>query len=488
LTLIGAQLTESLLICVAGGGGGVLLSLAATKWLASAWKDLPSAEVIHVDGVVLGFASALVFLAVLLAGLLPAISSTSKAVFAVLQPLSRSVAGGQSRTALRKTLLAAEIAITVVLLIAAGLLLKSFWHLRTTDVGCETGNVLTMGYSLPGKRYDSPDKANAFNEALLERIRAMPGVRAAALGSTLPGAGYGGDDIFTIPEHPPIAPGTLLPDAFIRWADPGYLSALQIPLLSGRFFTSDDRAGRPKTVIISRQLAREYFPGENPVGKHLRVAAEENGDYQVVGIVADTLYQVGQPAKATMYFPVLDGNDSGFSLAVRTASDPLALSVPIQKQIAALDPQLPVSDVLTMQQIIGESLGNASFSATLILAFALLSLALASVGLYGVLSYLMTQRKTEIGIRIALGAQREQVLSLMLLDGLRPALFGLVFGLVASAGATRLIRSMLYGTQPLDPAVFAAVAAVLLMVAAVACLVPAWRASRLDPMQALRTE
>jgi putative ABC transport system permease protein len=173
---------------------------------------------------------------------------------------------------------------------------------------------------------------------------------------------------------------------------------------------------------------------------------------------------------------------------VRTASDPLALSVPIQKQIAALDPQLPVSDVLTMQQIIGESLGNASFSATLILAFALLSLALASVGLYGVLSYLMTQRKTEIGIRIALGAQREQVLSLMLLDGLRPALFGLVFGLVASAGATRLIRSMLYGTQPLDPAVFAAVAAVLLMVAAVACLVPAWRASRLDPMQALRTE
>ena len=195
LTLIREQLTESLLICVAGGGAGVLLSLAATKWLASAWKDLPSAEGIHVDGVVLGFACALVFSAALLAGLLPAISSTSKTVLAALQPSSRSAAGSQSRTALRKTLLTVEIATTVVLLIAAGLLLKSFWRLRTTDVGCATDNVLTMGYSLPAKKYDSPEKGNAFNEALLERVRAMPGVRAAALGSSVPGAGSGGDDI-----------------------------------------------------------------------------------------------------------------------------------------------------------------------------------------------------------------------------------------------------------------------------------------------------
>ena len=176
------------------------------------------------------------------------------------------------------------------------------------------------------------------------------------------------------------------------------------------------------------------------------------------------------------------------SLAVRTDSDPLAMSIPVQKQIAALDPELPVSDVLTMDQIIGQSLGNSSFSATLVLAFAVLSLLLASVGLYGVLSYLMTQRMTEIGIRIALGAQREQVLRLVLFDGLRPAFLGLVFGLAASAAAVRLIQSMLYKTEPLDPAVFAGVAATLLTVAAVACLVPAWRASRLDPMQALRTD
>jgi putative ABC transport system permease protein len=190
-----------------------------------------------------------------------------------------------------------------------------------------------------------------------------------------------------------------------------------------------------------------------------------------------------------MYFPILDGeSDRALTLAVRTGSDPLSFSVTIQKQITALDPELPVSDVLTMEQIIERSLGNASLSSGLVLAFAVLSLMLASVGLYGVLSYLTTQRTGEIGVRMALGAERGQVLRLVLGDGLRPALYGLVLGLAASAGAVRLIQSMLYGTKPLDPAVFAVVAATLLVVAAMACLLPAWRASRLDPMQALRTE
>jgi putative ABC transport system permease protein len=356
-------------------------------------------------------------------------------------------------------------------------------------VGCVTDNTLTMSYSLPAKKYASPDKVNAFHETLLERVRAMPGVRAAALGSMVPGAGAGENDTFTIPEHPPIALGTALPDALYRGADPGYFSALQIPLLSGRFFTSNDRAGHPKTVIISYQLAQEYFPGESPLGKHLHVAAVGDADYEIVGVVADTLHQVGQPGKATMYLPVLSGEvHGGVTLVVRTASDPLAFSVPVQKKIAEVDPELPVSDVLTMQQIIARSLGNVSLSAGLVLAFAVLSLMLASVGLYGVLSYLTTQRTAEIGVRLALGAQREQVVRLVLGDGLRPALYGLVLGLAASAGAVRLIQSMLYRTRPLDPAIFAAVAAILLVVTALACLVPAWRASRIDPMQALRTE
>ena len=490
MTLIREQLMESLLISIAGGVTGVLLSMAATNWLVGTWMDLPNVQSIRADGVVLAFACALVFASALLAGLLPAISSTSKGAIAALQASSRNAAGSQSRTALRKTLLTVEIAATVVLLIAAGLLLKSFWRLRTTDLGCATDSVLTMSYSLSAKRYDSPEKVNSFNETLLEQVRTIPGVRAAALGSTVPGAGAGEDDAFTIPEHPPISLGTALPDALFRTADPGYFRALQIPLLNGRFFTSGDRAGRPKTVIISRLLAQQYFPGENPLGKHLHVVPYGNADYEIVGVVADTLYQVGQPPKAAMYFPVLNGGGvvGGFSLAALTAADPLRLSVPIQKQIAELDPELAVSDVSTIQQIIERSLGNASLSASLVLAFAAMSLMLASVGLYGVLSYLTTQRTGEIGVRIALGARREQVVRLVLGDGLRPALYGLVLGLVVSAGAVRLIRSMLYGTPPLDPAIFAAVAAMLLAMAALACLVPAWRASRIDPMQALRGE
>jgi predicted permease len=489
ITLIRVQLIESLLVSIAGGIVGSLLSSSATNWLARTWIELPNAQSIRADAVVLAFVSALVLASAALTGLVPAITSTSKRSIAALQAASRNVAGSQSRTALRKTLLTVEIAATVVLLIAAGLLLKSFWRLRTTDVGCVTDNVLTMGYSLPTSKYDSTDKVNAFNETLLARVRSMPGVRAAALGSVVPGDGHGGDDAFTIPEHPPIAPGAPMPDALYRRADPEYFSALGIPLLSGRFFTNQDRAGRPRTVIISRLLAQQYFPSEDPLGKHLHIVPYGNADYEIVGVVADTLYQLGQPAKPTMYYSILNGeSDRALTLAVRTIADPLTFSVPIQKQIAQLDPQLPVHDVLTMDQIIEQSLGNASLIASVVLGFALLSLILASVGLYGVLSYLTTQRTGEIGVRMALGAQRREVVRLMLGDGLRPALYGLALGLAASVGTVRLIQSMLYGTGPLDPAVFASVAASLLLVACIACLAPAWKASRIDPIQALRNE
>jgi putative ABC transport system permease protein len=489
LTLIRGQLTESLLICLAGGGGGVFLSMAATQWLSSDWKDLPSAAGIRVDGVVLVFACAVAFSAALLAGLLPAISSTGKAALAALQASSRTASGNLSRAILRKTLLTVEIAVTVVLLIGAGLLLRSFSRLRSSDVGCVTSNVLTLNYSLPAQRYGRPEKVNAFNEALIEKLRTLPGVRAVALGSVLPGEGNGGDDVFTIKEHPTVKPGDVLPDALTLWADPGYFSALQIPLLKGRFFTSDDRLDRARKVIISNQLRRQYFPGEDPVGRTIHVPAYKDADYEVVGVVGDTLWQVGKPVEPIMYFPILDGGlNKGQSLAIRTDSDPLAMSVPVQRQIAALDPELPVSNVQTMQQAIGDSLGNARFSATLVLSFALLSLVLASVGLYGVLSYLMTQRTTELGVRMALGAGRGQVLRMILIDGLRPALVGVALGSAAGAGVTQLIRSVLFDTRPLDPAVYVAVTLTLMMVATLACMIPAWRASRLDPMQALRAE
>ena len=493
-TLIREQMTESMLICAVGGLGGILLSIIATEFIAHRWKDLPTAQSIHLDGTVIAFACALMCVAALVAGLLPALSTTGKTMLRALQTSVRTGSSSVSRTALRKSLLTVEIGITVVLLVAAGLLLKSFMRLRSADVGCVTDNVLTLHYSLPEDKYDTPEKVNAFNDALLQRVRSMPGVRSAALGNTVPGAGYWGDFIFTVKEHPPLKTGEDLPDALSRWADPGYFSALGIPLINGRFFTSDERGARAYKVIVNQQLAQRYFHNEDPIGKHLLVPAHAHAgapndwDYEIVGVVGDTLYQVGKEAKAAMYFPMLGGDMSGGMLAVHTASEPLQFSVPVQKQIAALDPQLPVANIRTMNQIIDQSLINASLSATLVFAFALLSLLLASVGLYGVLSYLAAQRTSELGIRMALGAQRDQLLQLMLIDGLRPALFGLGLGLGLSLAAARIFQSMLFGTKPLDPAVLTGVVATLLVVAVLACLAPAWRASRLDPMQALRTE
>ena len=493
LTLIREQLMESVVICIAGGTIGTLLSLAATQWMAKTWKDLPSASSIHVDGAVLAFACALVFLTALLAGLVPALSSTGRSVLAALQASARTVGGSLSRTALRKGLLTVEIAVTVVLLIAAGLLLKSFLQLRSTDLHCATDNVLTMSYSLPKQEFDTADKVIAFHERLVDQLTTMPGVLAVGLGESVPGKGEVEEDIFTIPEHPPVIPGDTMLDALVRRADPGYFKSLEIPLVSGRFFTREDTSDqthpeRGSKVIINREFAREQFPGENPIGKHLQVLLWSDTKYEIIGVVGDTLHQVNEPVRPTMYFPQLSGSDQDATLVVRTAGDPLQFAAPVQRQIAALDLELPVSNVLTMDQIIGESLGDLRLMATLVLVFAALSLLLASVGLYGVLSYLMTLRTTELGIRIALGAQRNQVLRLMLLDGLQPALFGLVLGLALSAAATRVVQSMLYGMKPLDPLVFGLVSVTLLTVAILACITPAWRASHLDPVKALRAE
>jgi predicted permease len=491
LTLIREQMTESLLICTTGGLLGVTISLLATHWLASHWQELPRAEAIRVDGTVLVFSAGLVILTALLAGLLPAISSTGSGVLTALQESSRSIGGSASRATLRKILLTAEIALTVILLVSAGLLFKSFLHLRTSDLGCVTDHVLTVKYGLPEKQYDTREKVVAFHEALLERVRHLPGVRAAALVTTPPGGGWENDQIFSIPERPS-AKFNLLDDAMTRSVDPGYFSALQIPLISGRFFTDQERLTHDRYVIVSKQLATEFFSGDSPLGKHLSVLFGNNKeDYEIIGVVGDTLYSVTEPAKPTMYFPILSGipsRTSGATIVVRTFGDPLALSMPIQKQVAALDPALPVYEVFTLQQIIGNSTASQSFSATLVLAFAVLSLLLAAIGLYGVLSYLVTQRVTEIGIRIALGAQRSEVLRLVLLDGLRPVLIGLLIGLAGGAMAGALIRSVLYGTSPLDPVVFVTMIGSLLLTAIVACAAPAIRASRIEPMQALRTE
>jgi predicted permease len=277
-----------------------------------------------------------------------------------------------------------------------------------------------------------------------------------------------------------------------RFADPAYFATLGIPLISGRVFNEHDRLDQSNKVIITQELAKRYYPGENVLGRTVVMGTDitnKKRTYEIIGVVGDTLHHVGEPIKATMYYPVFAG-DPGYriTLVARTAGDPLNFAVAIQKEIGALDPQLPVVDVLTISQIVGESTLNESFAASLVLIFAALSLVLAGVGLYGVLSYVVTQRVPEIGIRIALGAQRGQVLGMVLRDGMRPVVIGLCIGAAAGAGVGYVIRSQLYGTRPMDPTVFAAMVAMLLVVAATASAAPAWRASSVNPIEALRAE
>ncbi len=493
LRLCREQMVESLLICMSGGVFGALLAVSATHWLTTHWVDMPRAESVQPDGYVIGFAIGITLLTGLLAGLLPALAATRNGMLAALQDSARSISGSVSRASLRRLLLTLEIALTVVLLVGAGLLFKSFLHLRSVDLGCDTQNVLTMKYFLHDAKYhEHPEDILAFHTQLLERVRHLPGVRAAGLVSAVPGDGYYGDKIISIPEHPQLPPGEH-PYALFRAADPGYFSALGIPLLRGRFFSEDERLSRDQYVIISQKLAHDYFPNEDPIGKHLHVSWHTaNGEnYEIIGVVGDTLYSVKGELRPMMYFPILSGaymETSDATLAVRTYDEAASLSIPIQKQFAQLDPDLPVARIRTMEQIVGNETADSSFSATLVLTFAALSLILAAVGLYGVLAYLVTQRTTEIGIRIALGAQRDQVMTLVLRDGMLPAFIGLGLGIAGSLGIVQFIRSVLYGTSPIDIGVFISVAVTLLIVSALACAVPAWRASRLDPIQALRTE
>jgi predicted permease len=392
---------------------------------------------------------------------------------------------------LRKTLLGAEVALTVVLLISAGLLFKSFMHLRSSDLGCTTDRVLTMHYGLPDRDYDTPGKIVGFHEALLEKVRHLPDVVAAGLVSTAPGAGYEGNSVFTMPEHP-VPANALDMNTMTRKADPGYFSAIQIPLLQGRVFTPQERLDRSNYVVITKMFADQYFPNESPLGKHLKILfGGTDKPREIIGVVGDTLFEIGQPIKPMIYFPLFSGaamQTTVVTVVVRTAHDPMAMAMPVQKQIASLDKQIAVYRVLTLQQIIGRATASRSFSASLVLGFALLSLMLAAVGLYGVLSYLLQQRMAEMGIRMALGAQRSEILRLVLLDGMRPVLFGLVLGLLGGVVAGTLIKSILYGTRPVDPTVYLAMIGAIVLTALIASVVPALRACRIEPVQALRLE
>jgi predicted permease len=486
MRLLREHLTESFLLEVSGGTAGLLLAYGAIAWFLHTRPDLARVDAIHFDGVVATFTTAVVILCALFSGVVSAFNTDDTRLLGALYESSRSHSAAGTRARLRQTLLAIEVGLTVVLLMGASLLVKSYQRLRSTNVGCVTDQVLTMRIKLPGRRYKTPGPAPAnFFETLLQRVRALPGVDAAGFVTGVPGQGYMGDTGFSIVEHPPLPRdnGTL---AISRSADPGYFAAMGIPLLHGRTFGNNQKLDQANEVVISESFAKEFFPGEDPSGKHL--LTDGNKVRVIVGIVGDTRYEIGEVPEPILYHPLFAGDQNYGTLAIRSRQDVRQLALPAQQIIQGLDRDLPVSDVLTMDQLLGKSTLDQSFDATLITSLAVLSLLLAAAGLFGVLSYIVAQRSGEIGIRIALGAQREQVLKGTLADGLRPAFMGLLLGLAASAATTQFIKSMLYETQSLDPGVFAAVATLLMASSALACMVPAWRASRLDPMQVLRME
>ena len=488
LRLFREQITESLLLSAIGGCLGLILAQFALEWVIRSRQDMVRVDAIHLDGGIVLFIAMVSIASGFLSGLFLLFGNKSNLLQA-LQESARTLGASYSRARLRKSLLSAEVGLTVVLLVGAGLLLKSYLKLRTQDIGCRTDKILTLQVSLPGTHYRTPVQIASFYERLITSIRALPGVDRAGLVNTIPGAGYGGDDQFIVPEHPPLKAGEFQFGIF-RFADPGYFSAMQIPMLRGRTFTDAERLDHGKVVIISDSFAKTYFaPGEDPVGKHLQFHGEKGPSLlEIIGVVGDTRYWVQENIQPMMYFPLYSGAVHHAGIMVHAKRNPDNLALPVQKLVAAMDPDLPVSAVLTMDQVIGVSTADASFNALLVLAFSILSLVLAAVGLYGVLSYLVTQRTTEIGVRLALGAQRSSVITLMLRDGLKPVLVGLCFGLLAATVAVRVLREMLYGTRPLDAETFIAVAMILAVVATLACVLPAWRASRLDAMQALRAE
>jgi putative ABC transport system permease protein len=479
-------LTESLLLSTAGAALGLLLANWGTSALIKMAGAIPRIEIVRVNASVLWFTAGVALLTGVVVGLVPAFSSARAALTRAMQESSRSATAGRSRWVFRNVLVATEGALSLMLLLGAGLMLKSFVRLNAVDPGFVPDRLLTIRFSLPQVRYKDPTQRTAFYEAVSARVRAIPGVTAVGIVTVLPLAGHFMDNTFTIEGHPPPAKGQFL-DAVVRNADPDYFKTVGIPLKRGRVFTAFDRLDAAKKAVISEAMAAEFFPNEDPIGKRLLGISDK--PYEIVGIVGDARQNLALPADSTMYFPLLEGGYTDFAaLVIRAAGDPNSLSLPVQKEMRSLDPDLPAVTVRTMDEVASLQTSQSRFGLTLITLFGGLALVLASMGVYGVLAYSIGQRTNELGIRIALGATTPVIARMVVWQGMKPAAAGVIAGLVLGLGTTRLIQSLLFEVKPNDVSVLVAVVAVLSAVALMACFIPAWRATRIDPVIALRAE
>lgn len=490
--LIRQALTESVLIACLGGLAGAGLAWLGLDLLVSLKPaNLPRLEAVGVDWRVILFTSALAIVTGLLSGLAPALTTPRVNLIEALKGGGRAATAGSSRGRLRNLLVVAEMALAVVLLVGAGLLLRSLASLQRVDPGFDKDNLLTMRIDLPEARYKEISKQIQYRTSVLDAVNALPGVEAAMI-SELPMAGSNVIHNFIIEGRLPVAPGEE-PEAATRSVTHQYFDATRMRLLNGRKFTAQDTATSTFVCILNESAARVHFDSENPVGKRLRWAAGRPDAWMtVIGVVGDVKHygfdQPEQPAVYTLYEQQDQLWKRWAILVARGQTDIVAMSRSIKEKIWSVDSQIPVTNIRTMTQVMGEALAVQQFNMLLLGIFAMVALALAAVGIYGVISYSVNQRRREIGIRLAMGAQASNVKRLFLKEGLTLAAFGIALGLAASLALTRLMRALLFGVAPDDLITFVAVAFLLLLIAVIACYVPARRATKVDPMMALRYE
>ena len=490
--IVGQLMTESLVLAVAGGVLGVAIAVWGTPALVSilpASAGLPRTREVGVQTLVMAFASFVTLLTSVIFGLVPSMASTREAPQSALRHLTRSGSATPHQQRLGGALVIAEVALALLLLAGAGLLGRSFWSLLQVNPGFRPDDVLTLRTTLPEARYGTDDRRRGFAERLLERAGALPGVRAIGFADYLPLSNIGAGGAFEIEGRPPLPAGERR-GSWITGVGGDYFAAMGIPLLRGRLFSAADRAGTTPVFVIDETLANREWPNADPVGA--RMTWGQGSDAvtgEVIGVVGSVRYgAVAEDPVATTYFwfPQRPGRD--LAIVVRTAGDPLAVAGPIAAQVRAIDPNQPVADIRPLHDFVASDLSQSRFTLWLLACFAAAAVILAAIGLYGVIAFGVSRRTQEIGVRVALGAQRSDVLRLMMRRGLRLTAIGVVLGAAGALALGRVMSGLLYGISPADPATLLAVAGGLGAVAMLATYLPARRATRVDPNVALRAE
>ncbi|MGH9835268.1 MAG: ABC transporter permease [Blastocatellia bacterium] len=480
-------LTESLALALLGACGGALLAKWGVRLLVALSSDyLPRADEVRINATVFAFTLAVALLTGLLFGLAPALQSSRLNLTEALKEGGRGAGSGTRRHRMLNLLVVGEVALAMVLLIGAGLLVNSFVRLQQVNPGFDEKNLLTARIDIPNP-YAQPEKKAQFFEQLQQSVAALPGVEAVGLITELPLAGQSADRPFRIEGRPEPLPGQS-PHADIRAVNHDYFRAMRIPLLKGRYFTEAEVRDTAKVVLISEELARLYFAGEDAVGQRLFRGTFGKAPYEeIIGVVGDIRHRgLDSGLRQTIYSPYLG---LGFTnLVIRTANDPVSLAAALRREVAAIDPNQPVANIKTMERWVSESVAQPRFRTLLLGLFSAMALLLSMVGVYGVMSYAVSQRTHELGIRMALGARAGDVLRLVIRQGMKLALAGVAIGLGAAFALTRLIKDLLFGVRATDPMTFAAIALLLAGVALLACYLPARRATKVDPMIALRHE